>query len=535
MTSPAYAVRWLVPEDAEQIADLESRVHASEHQAGNRLIREQLRVTESDGRNLSLGLYHGARLIGFALIFVMQDRREMADFFDAPLPRELDASQKTIYVADWVVEPRHRKAARLMSARFGNLVNQREDLRNLPMDAFATAEYARKWSALGSFIGRLGWEFLSQHPFEDMRLGKTLYWLCFRRLPPKQDETASLDPGKAGLRAAPVRSPADWSALRQHWPALLAGTPEPSVVQSWEYLRHWYAHFGAMEEPFVVAVIRDGVPVALAPLQIAARWHRGAHRPTLCFPAATGAAEVSRILGETADTQVAQELAASVLAVDDAWEAIDLAFHSSQRAFAQRLKDLLSRKGCPCSLREVPLEYRLQPGRSPSPQPAPLPAERFEIAEVKNEAQLHRYLSLEQQGADDEAGHGACASSRHISFHRALVGCAEGPRTYAGFLHTGGECAAGMLGFAWRKQFYLVHVTRTERHAAARPQDRALARLAEWCAGPGACGHIDLTALARLPAVDLAAWNPRISSGLRLRARRATLRGWVLHGMERLS
>src|SRR6185369_3401664 len=116
VVSSEYTVGWLLPEDAAEAAALEARTHVAEHRAGVDLITAQLVTTESGARNLSLGLYHLAAdssrpvLVGFVLAFVMRSRREMAEFFNAPIPEQLDPDGRTIYIADWTIEHAHRRA-----------------------------------------------------------------------------------------------------------------------------------------------------------------------------------------------------------------------------------------------------------------------------------------------------------------------------------------------------------------------------------------------------------------------------------------
>src|SRR5262249_32647451 len=151
VVSHDYTVGWLLPEDAAEAAALESRTHAAEHRAGEDLIAAQLVTTESGARNLSLALYHRAadasrpRLVGFVLAFVMRSRREMAEFFDAPIPKALDPEGRTIYIADWAIEPAHRRAFKFMAVKLAEVFAADEEARHLPVDAFSTDAYATKW------------------------------------------------------------------------------------------------------------------------------------------------------------------------------------------------------------------------------------------------------------------------------------------------------------------------------------------------------------------------------------------------------
>ena len=196
--SSDYSVGWLLPEDAPEAAALEARTHVAEHRAGEELIAAQLVTTESGARNLSLALYYhpadGPRpvLVGFVLAFVMQSRREIEEFFDAPIPEPLDPDARTIYIADWAIEPAHRRAFKLMAARLAEVFESDEEARLLPVDAFSTAEYATKWRAGARWVGSSGFRFVAQYPYVDKRIGRPMFWLHFAPHRPQTNERRPL-------------------------------------------------------------------------------------------------------------------------------------------------------------------------------------------------------------------------------------------------------------------------------------------------------------------------------------------------------
>ena len=546
MSNESYIVRWLIPDDAEQIAALEARVHVSEHRAGRSLIWEQLALTEGDGRNLSLGLYRGSQLVGFGLAFVMSSRREMAEFFDAPLPPHIDPEQSTLYIADWVVEPEHRRAVKLMSTKFAQIVRGRADLDALPADAFATDEYAEKWSAPNAYFAKLGWKFAGRHAFHDARLGKTLHWLNF-------DRTASswAQSRKLALLGDPARSTIGWNELRDHWAALLDRDTDATVLQSWAYLSTWFAHIGVIEQECSIAVSSHGQIVAVAPLQIAAVWQRGRHKPTLRWPSEAAGAQTSRPLLNADDEAASAALAAWVVREQRAWEAIDLDIHPAQSMLAQQIGEQLRQERVSFSTREGRIERRIEiSGTWPeylASRARPLRerleasgtqlsqsgALRFEMNAVSTLESLDRYYDLEHYAPDDEAWLGACASSRHMSFYRALVvQHARELGIHAGYLYAGDQVAAGLLAFLWRGQLHLVHITRPEAFAPANADYLALARVVEWCFQQRACSAVDISALVNL---EPEAWATRNIQHQRLRADRNALPGWLAKITERFT
>ena len=275
-----YLVRWLLPEDAPQIAELEARIHVPEHRAGEELIEAQLEITEWDGRNLSLGLYYrdptkpeGPTLVGFGLVFVMRDRREMGDFFDAPVPTELDASQSTIYIADWAIEPEHRRASLLMAQKFVAIVRADEDLRRLPIDAFSTPEFADKWRAREKLAAYGGWRFAGRYPFHDAKLDRSMFWLHFERIEdPSAPTLLEGSRTNAALSCRVVTDAREWADLKLVWQRVLEASPDHTPWQSYAFLTLWWRYLSRGMPLRIFVVERAGKPCLILPMQIA-QWN----------------------------------------------------------------------------------------------------------------------------------------------------------------------------------------------------------------------------------------------------------------------
>jgi CelD/BcsL family acetyltransferase involved in cellulose biosynthesis len=271
-----YSVAWLLPDDAAEAAALEARIHAVEHCAGEQLIAAQLETTECDARNLSLALYHRSAgaprptLVGFVLAFLMRHRREMAEFFDAPIPDALDADGRTIYIADWAIEHAHRRAFKFMAGRLAEVFASDEELRRLPVNAFSTPEYAAKWRTQARWLLRSGYRFVADYPYQDARLGRSMFWMHF------EPDRAPDDLGAASARDAPltcrlVTDMRGWADLRRVWGRLLEASPDRTPWQSYGFLTLWWRHLSGDHALRIFVVERGGVPCLALPMQVA-RW-----------------------------------------------------------------------------------------------------------------------------------------------------------------------------------------------------------------------------------------------------------------------
>jgi len=276
--SGEYSVAWLLPEDAAEAAALEASIHPLEQRAGERLIAAQLVTTETGARNLSLGLYHRAAvaprpvLVGFVLAFVMRSRREMAEFFDAPIPAELDPDGATIYIADWAIEPTHRRAFKFMAVELAKVFASDEEARRLPVDAFSTPEYATKWRTRARWVLRSGFRFVAQYPYVDKRLGRQMFWLHF------EPRRAPTDNGRVPTRDGPltcriVKDLRGWADLRRGWDQLLEASPDCTPWQSYAFLTLWWRYLAGDGALRIFVVERGGVPCLVLPMQIT-QWKR---------------------------------------------------------------------------------------------------------------------------------------------------------------------------------------------------------------------------------------------------------------------
>jgi CelD/BcsL family acetyltransferase involved in cellulose biosynthesis len=276
MGSDGYQLRWLLPEDASDVASLEARVHPAEHRAGEEHITELFESTDCGGRNLSLGVYchdpaapGGRRLVGFLLAFVMRNRREMAELFDAPIPPELDPEQSTLYIADWVFEPEHRRSAMLPAQKLADVLRRDEGLRRLSVEAFSTPEYADKWRAQQRWITRQGGHLAGAYPYHDAKLDRPMFWVQYIRTSGVEASPLSNRPAPAALECRLVTDLWEWADLKLVWNRLLEASPERTPWQSYAFLTQWWRHLSSGMPLRIFVVERGGEPCLVLPMQIA--------------------------------------------------------------------------------------------------------------------------------------------------------------------------------------------------------------------------------------------------------------------------
>ncbi len=535
VSARSYAIRWLAPGHAALIAQLEAQVHPPEHRFGEQLIHEELRATEYDGKNLSLGLYCKGKLVGMLLAFVMDERQDMADFFGVSVPPELDPRAPALYLADFAALPRHRRFAGILPARLRSVLMRREELRNLPLEMFSTNEYAEKWTAAAPKFARIGWNFQGRYTFQHADLQQTLHWLRYDPASRASEATSAEVPKATGL----VEPATAWRALAKDWNEMAAAAGPKCAVPGWDYVWMSSRHLGALEEPFILAAVRDARATAIAPLQVGfASLLGSSYRVVSTIPQVP-----CPVLTSTKEPEAIDAIADCIVDQRASWDALELHFPAAQIDLAQLLNQRLRSRGClvsrhagaPRSTIALPgdIHSLRESGARAESQLSTHGALRFELATLEDTpAALERYIELELAAPEDEIGYGAALSSRHISFHRDAARHASGTGMRIGFLFVGDTVAAGLIGFQWGRHLQLTHITRAARFAEQGAARVALGLLIDRCVTQRLCDFIDISSLR--PA-DAAGWPTWTSESILLRVHHSSFAGRLIHYASRVA
>ena len=264
MERSGYSIGWLLPDDAAEAAALEERTHPAEHRAGEQLIAAQLETTECDARNLSLGLYHCAAgatrpvLVGFVLAFLMRSRREMAEFFDAPIPEALDADGRTIYIADWAIEQAHRRAFKFMAEHLADVLASDGSSAFAAVERIQHARVRGQMASAGSVATASGYRFVADYAYRTIGSAGRCSGCTSSR------SRAGGCTACAGERR-PARVPRRERPARLGRPAprldrLLEASPDRTPWQSYAFLTLWWRYLAGNRALRIFVVERGGVP-----------------------------------------------------------------------------------------------------------------------------------------------------------------------------------------------------------------------------------------------------------------------------------
>lgn len=557
-----YWVDWLTPAHARQAARLESKVHPRSYRAGYSSILEDLRDADASGSNLSVGLFLGSRLVGFLLAFHETERSRICQYIDVKPPEGIDLSGPGIYLNDFVVHPGHRGAGAMLAARLAQVVRVRDDLRTLPLDTFSTDTMTETWSAKVRFLRRMGVEVSEQTPLQIEARADALFWIVFRpmqaearhekKVPAlgsrlKRRETFSLDDRTFDIGV--ITSVSDWARLRPYWNDLLGRTSGSTVFQSYEYLTTWWSLLGLRNELLIAVVLRDDVPVAIAPMQISRAQSLGCDRRCLSFIGHPSEVDRNTLLLDEAAEPLVDRIARYLVSCEELWDFAALYEQPPESPLLKVLVDLLTAKkyfvtgvsGPECAtvriagtwndfLAAKPKSFRKSIQRRLSKIAAAgdsvldsLQSPDADQAEVA----LGRYCAIEAASWKRSAALGVAKSSSHRSFYTQIVRtfAASGATTFQ-FLRMNGKDASGTFGLHWARTFYSLHIAHDESFAEHSPGVALTALELKSAFENGKMATFDFLGGFM---TNKSGWATTLSPSVAVFAHRRNVNGWLFH------
>ncbi len=499
-----YRLQWLKASDAHGVARLEAMVYPRAYRSGRADLQEQLEVAEKAGENLSIGLFRGRTLVGYCLMFIEPQRQKICDYLDIPQPEGLDLSGPGLYLADLAVHPAHRSQTWPMLARLAAVLDRRDDLRHLPLDALSTPELLRYWQSRRRVLAGLGYWLLNHVEFRDDGIPFPLHWVQFRAARAHRQSAAAPTPAPALKRCRQmatadgvmtiglVDSEQAWSALAADWERLWAMTPQATVFSSFQFLRTWWALLGLNSRLHIVVALDDESRVrAIVPMQILHNVGRTPHRRCLSFIGQPSEVDRPTMLAAPQDMPISR-LVADYLMEDHrtAWSSVILYEQESDSPLLGSMTDCLTKRGllvetpagpeCPMvdvsdnwprylSTRSRAQRKSLKRHLARLQAAGTMALETVDTEAAEPEG-LQRYLAVEKRSWKPIAGLGAARSSAHLGFLKALMSCPPPrPLLHFRFLRLNGEDIAATMGLFWNGTLYALHIVHDRQYDVLSP------------------------------------------------------------------
>ena len=518
-----YVLREIFPEDAAAVAKLEARIHRVEACSGRDRIKWLLEKSEGRGANFSIGLFHGLRLVGYVLAFLDDSPCYPPSTLTCGVGETAACDVPGIHVVDIAVQPRHTQAAARLLRGFCYRMRLRSDLAGRPLYGFCSDAWLNRFKRL-----RRLFDFLNLAPVASISLPSPQeplrYWVLALCLRPARRRIPSLPQSLRGIECfshgcgdwtiGVLNNYQAWEALEPFWDEFLTQTPAANGFHSFPYLRAWWQHLGWAGELYIIVVLNNGQPVAIAPMEITkVPWLFGSLR-RLTFLGLN--LEMDRPTVLAAETNVH----ASTLIVDylvrrkGDWDFMVLFEQFPDSSVVKNWSSQLNEAGFLVSMTPGPesswvdiqgtwKEYL--DGRNRSIRKSirrkvdalnKAGELRFEVVRPETETGLlQRYLEVERRSWKPAAGLGAGKTSGHISFYRDVIErfAAWGGVKFA-FLYLDEVPIAATFGLTWHDRFYSLHIAHDERYARFSPGYVLTAFELEEAFAEGSCSVFDFLA-----------------------------------------
>lgn len=497
-----YYIDWLHDKEAAEIAAIERKSFPRSSRTGRKDIATQLSVAEPEGENLSIGLYCGARLVGYMLVFLEKERRNICRYTEVEPPEGMDLSGPGIYLADLAILPKHRGKVSMLLGHLMPMLSSRKETRGLPLDAFSRPDRLHSWTALNRMVARFGFKNSETYTIKNSGSGEPLYWVSFKQAPTQRMQSLHCDLQQAlkdrktivvdgaELQVGHIDNEAAWELLEPCWDNLVRSTPHSTVFQSYDYQRLWWSHLGMSCRLFIVVVLRGNQPVAIAPLQIHPVTCFGKAYRSISFIVHPWENDRPRLLATDPIDSLIKAVLDHIFHHDNLWNTAYL--HEQMPddpffvAWSNRLRDrgfvVSEYAGNGCAVVDISSSWETYlAGRSRGvrkgikrrikalEQVGEVHLETVQAPEQIERA-METYVSLEC----DSWKYGSHAGITKSSAYRAF--CLELVRRLVSkglvrvhFLKVGNHTMAGTFGLIWNQTFYSLHVTHAETYDEYSP------------------------------------------------------------------
>lgn len=488
MMPAPYRMEWLLPLHALKAALLAARYRGPGARISVSRLRHRLKASETAGTNLSIGLFRADRLVGFLLAQV----ETCATSRDG-----IRIKERFVSIDDLRVRTPHRDATRKLLARFAEMLLERDDLRSLPIRARLPAGRA---SQVGRFEAELlaaGFRVTTRRAAESGGLAELALSL---EVPPPalgvrpilsvlKDIEQWHDNGHE-IVVGVVDDLTGWRQLEPYWNALARQTPGAKVFQTYEYLREWWAHLGWCARLYIIVALRDGVPAAIAPMEIdASQWLRR-EQPCLKYLGEPPESDRPTVLVAPADAALVDRIADYLVKRSHVWERMSLDEQLSDGHLFLSLIPRLREAGFHVSCVEGPADpiVEIQGGwngylasrtrgvrKNFKRRARQLQESGAVLLEASDEssagAALERYLEVEAASWKGRLTIvGVSQSAAHLNFYRELARRWAAPLGMRfRFLTIDGHTIAATFGFCWQRTLYSCHVTHDDRYSMHSP------------------------------------------------------------------
>ena len=251
--------------DLRDVVRLERICYPRGGREGREHLGSLLKYVDRTGWGLNLGLFSGARLIGYVLSH--EDDTSTVD---------PGSGEYVVYVDDIAVHPEYRHYVSRLLTRYLRKLRSLYPGHGLEANGFESI--INIWVRHRPFFLRNGYRLSEVRATDKTRMGRPLQVIRWEPVP--REVTPAADAGSRHSRLSSTyaldgdeykvevwQHEDAWHHLAPDWNALLLKTPEATVFQTYEYQRAWWRHFGLSRELLILAIQHKQEVIGIAPLQ----------------------------------------------------------------------------------------------------------------------------------------------------------------------------------------------------------------------------------------------------------------------------
>lgn len=265
--------RELCVDNVADIVAIEKEMHDESLLYGEQTITACLHKSIDDGADLSFGMFKGEELVGYLLCFGLE-----------PSHFPQYKGEYVVYIDDITVLPKHRRLSfRLLTVWYAAM---RKKFPESALEAHVLEEGRELWQRHNKMLTSGGLDFQLCEDTGQEIAGQRRYRIRWRQVdyatdrPDYSTHLASL-PGKTyringeEYSVRQLQRERDWLIYEGVWDSLVKQSTAHNLFQGYDFLRHWWQHFGHRADLFILFICKGEELIGIAPFNILKRKIRG--------------------------------------------------------------------------------------------------------------------------------------------------------------------------------------------------------------------------------------------------------------------
>ena len=265
--------RELCVDNVADIVAIEKEMHDESLLYGEQTITACLHKSIDDGADLSFGMFKGEELVGYLLCFGLE-----------PSHFPQYKGEYVVYIDDITVLPKHRRLSfRLLTVWYAAM---RKKFPESALEAHVLEEGRELWQRHNKMLTSGGLDFQLCEDTGQEIAGQRRYRIRWRQVdyatdrPDYSTHLASL-PGKTyringeEYSVRQLQRERDWLIYESVWDSLVKQSTAHNLFQGYDFLRHWWQHFGHRADLFILFICKGEELIGIAPFNILKRKIRG--------------------------------------------------------------------------------------------------------------------------------------------------------------------------------------------------------------------------------------------------------------------